>query len=191
MGHFGQARKRSRCSFMRENSKLLQITSDFTRLRLAVGFLGQRKQSGWWDCDFLDPTGLRFLEMTFPRTARQAALRSTTEAAARIHDQALGRIGSYHLFRFPVALEGGLESAVDTLKCEITSPIVQSRDTAMAELKRLADSLVKAPEGPVQVGVESRMLTTTAVREVAAHYYSAFQEGIHCFPYFSAQAHGR
>jgi hypothetical protein len=50
----------------------------------------------------------------------------------------------------------------------------------------LADTLVKAPEGPVQVGVESRIMTTTAVREVAAHYYSAFQDGIHCLPYFSA-----
>ena len=176
---------------MKENSKLLQITSGFTLLRLAVGFLGQRKQCGWWDCDFLDPTGLRFLEMTFPRTAHKAALRSTIEAAAGIHDQALGRIGSYHLFRFPVAMADGLESAVDNLNRDITNPIIQSRDSAMAELKRLADTLVKAPEGPVQVGVESRMMTTTAVQEVAAHYYSAFQDGIHCFPYFSAQAHGR
>ena len=176
---------------MKENSKLLQITSDFTLLRLAVGFLGQPKQCGWWDCDFLDPTGLRFLEMTFPRTAHKAALRSTIEAAARIHDQALGRIGSYHLFRFPVAMADGLESAVDNLNRDITNPIIQSRDSAMAELKRLANILVKAPEGPVQVGVESRMMTTTAVQEVAAHYYSAFQDGIHCFPYFSAQAHGR
>ena len=176
---------------MRANSKLLQITSDFTLLRLAVGFLGQRKQCGWWDCDFLDPTGLRFLEMTFPRTAHKAALRSTIEAAAGIHDQALGRIGSYHLFRFPVAMTDGLESAIDNLNWDITSLTIQSRDSAMAELKRLADTLVKAPEGPVQVGEESRMLTTTAVQEVAAHYYSAFHDGIRCFPYFSAQTRGR
>jgi len=176
---------------MRENSKLLQITSDFTLLRLTVGFLGQRKQFGLWDCDFLDPTGLRFLEMTFPRTAHKAALRSTIEAAAGIHDQALGRIGSYHLFRFPVVMTDGLESAIDNLNWDITSLTIQSRDSAMAELKRLADTLVKAPEGPVQVGEESRMLTTTAVQEVAAHYYSAFHDGIRCFPYFSAQTRGR
>jgi len=176
---------------MKENSKLLQITSGFTLLRLAVGFLGQRKQFGWWDCDFLDPAGLRFLEMTFPRTAHKSALRSTIEAAAVIHDQALGRIGSYHLFRFPVAMADGLESAVDTLNWDITNPIIQSRDSAMAELKRLTDNFVKPPEGPVQVGVDSRIMTSTAVQEMAAHYYSAFQNGIRCFPYFSAQAHGR
>jgi len=176
---------------MRENSKLLLITSDLTRLRVIVGFLGQKKNLGWWDCDFLDPIGLRFLETTFPRTAHKAALRSTTEAASRIHDQAMGRIGSYHLFRFPVALEDGFESAVDALNWTAMFPIIQSRETAMAELKRLADSTVKAPQGPVQVGVESRILTTTSVQELAAHYHSAFQDNIRCFPYFSARENGR
>lgn len=160
-------------------------------LRLLVGYLGQRKLGGWWDCDFLDFTGIRFLETTFPRTAHKAAIRSTTEAAARIHDQALGRIGSFHLFRLPVAIEDGLEAAVDRVQWPDTSPFVQSRDTAMAELRKLADAVVKAPTGPVQVGVEDRILTPTSVRELAAHYHSAFQDGIRCFPYFSARANGR
>jgi hypothetical protein len=172
-------------------TKIPQIVAEMTRLRLLVGYLGQRKLCGWWDSDFLDSTGMRFLETTFPRTAHKAALRSTIEVAARVHDQALGRIGSYHLFRFPVALEDGLESAIDAFDWSVSSSFIQSRDTALAELKRLADTTVKAPQGPVQVGLESRMLTTTAVQELAAHYHSAFSNAIHCFPYFSAQGNGR
>ena len=161
------------------------------QLRVLVGFLGQRKQGGWWDCDFLDAIGLRFLETTFPRTAHKAAIRSTTEAAARVHDQALGKIGSYHLFRLPVQIEDAMETAVDSFDWAKITPAIQSRDTARAELHRLANAMVKAPQGPVQIGVEARILTTTSVQELAAHYHSAFQDGIRCFPYFSAQSNGR
>jgi hypothetical protein len=85
-------------------------------MRLLVGFLGQRKNGNWWNCDFLDPIGIRFLEATFPRTARKAALRSTCEAALRVHDQALGRIGTYHLFRLPAQLELVLEGGIESIE---------------------------------------------------------------------------
>ncbi|MCX5814139.1 MAG: BrxE family protein [Proteobacteria bacterium] len=88
-----------------DSDKLTKIIDQTVLLRLTVGYLGQRKQSGRWDCDFLDATGIRFLEATFPRTAWAAALRSTTEAACTVHDQALGRVGNSHLFRLPPALE--------------------------------------------------------------------------------------
>lgn len=92
-----------------ESAKTSLVLQQLILLRLTVGYLGQGKQAGWWDCNFLDATGIRFLETTFPRTARAAALRSTTEAACSVHDKALGRIGSYHLFRLPPALEDLLE----------------------------------------------------------------------------------
>ena len=76
-----------------ETEKNAQTIDQFISLRLAVGYLGQNKNTGWWECNFLDSTGLRFLETTFPRTAYAAAFRSTTEAACMVHDQALGRIG--------------------------------------------------------------------------------------------------
>jgi hypothetical protein len=68
------------------------------KLRLLVGFLGERRQANWWDCSFLDPTGRRFLETTFPRTAFCAAVRSTTEAARLLHDSRIGRVGVFYLF---------------------------------------------------------------------------------------------
>lgn len=165
------------------------IIQQLIQLRLVVGYLGQGKQYGWWDCSFLDATGLRFLETTFPRTARAAGLRSTTEAACTVHDKALGRVGNYHLFRLPPALEDRLEHDFERIEWDEAFKHVVSRDDAMSTLKQLADAVVNAPAGPVQVGVEQRILTTTAIRELAAHYYSAFQDGIRCYPYFASEHH--
>jgi len=167
------------------------IINQLALLRLAVGYLGQRKQSGWWDCDFLDATGLRFLETTFPRTARAAALRSTTEAACIVHDRALGRVGNFHLFRLPPTLEDRLEHACEKMDWPESNKHIESRAAAMDILGRFADAVVKAPAGPVQVGVERKILTATAVRELAAHYHSAFQDGIRCFPYFAPEQDAR
>ena len=169
------------------SEKSSKIINQLAVLRLAVGYLGQRKQSGWWDCDFLDVTGIRFLEATFPRTAWAAALRSTTEAACIVHDQALGRVGNSHLFRLPPALEDQLEHALERMDWIEACKQIESRDIAMDVLKRIADAAIKAPIGPVQVGVVHRILTSTSVQELAAHYHSAFQDGIRCFPYFATE----
>jgi hypothetical protein len=174
-----------------ESAKSAHTINQLALLRLVVGYLGEHRQSGWWDCDFLDATGLRFLQTTFPRTARTAALRSTTEAACIVHDRALGRVGNYHLFRLPPELEDRLEQASDRMDWAESDKHIESRDVAMATLGRLADTVLKAPEGPVQVGVERRILTATAIHELAAHYRSAFQDGIRCFPYFSPEQNAR
>ena len=160
-------------------------------LRLVVGYLGEHNQEGWWDCDFLNPTGVRLLESTFPRTARAAALRSTTEAACATHDRALGRIGTYHLFRLPPALEDRLEEQLELLGWVEVMKVIESKDTALSALRRMAETSLKAPEGPIQVGVESRISTPSALREMAAHYDSAFRGGIRTFPYFTRETSGR
>ena len=170
-----------------DSEKFNKIIEQFVLLRLTVGYLGERKQFGWWDCNFLDATGIRFLEVTFPRTAWVAALRSTTEAACTVHDQALGRVGNSHLFRLPPALEDQLEHALERRDWAEARKQIESRDAAIDTLKRIADAVIKAPTGPVQVGVVQRILTSTAVHELAAHYHSAFQGNFRCFPYFAPE----
>lgn len=172
-----------------DTAKSSHLIDQLLKLRLIVGYLGQAKQSAWWDCNFLDATGIRFLETTFPRTAKSAALRSTADAACSVHDKALGRIGSYHLFRLPPAIEDRIEHAYEKMNWEDSFAQIQSRESALEALNTLADALIKAPEGPVQVGVEKRILTTTALQELAAHYHSAFQDQIHCYPYFAPEQH--
>jgi hypothetical protein len=176
---------------MSDGSNPNRILDDLISLRLVVGYLGEHKQTGWWECDFLSPTGLRLLEITFPKTARAAALRSTTEAACASHDRALGRIGTYHLFRLPPVLEDRLEERLGDLDWALAMKAIATRDVAMASLREMAGTPLKAAEGPVQVGFESKIATAAALREMATHYASAFHEGIRCFPYFARETSGR
>ena len=158
------------------------ILTELHRLRWLVGYLGSVGCYGWWNCSFLQDTGVQFLANVFPRTNRQAALSSTVEAAQKIHDEALGKRGSYHLFRLPLESEDALASV--PLEESIS---IASCDRAMEALRNMSDNSVRAPEGPVQIGVEKRILTNNSIHELAAHYRAAFEDGIRCFPYFSAQ----
>lgn len=162
----------------------LEILSSLLTLRITVGFLGQKQFGGWWNCAFLDATGLRFLQTTFPRSAPSAAVHSLTEAACRVHDDALGKIGLFHLFRFPISIEDRLEELLPTVVGSSIYEAGPSQEAAMSVLRELADALITAPPGPVQVGVERQIVTRNSINELAAHYLSAFQQGIRCFPYF-------
>jgi len=157
------------------------LVQKLSRIRWLVAFLGSKKNFNWWDCSFLDETGLKFLAMTFPRSADSAALEATLQAAQRIHDAAIGRIGSYHLFRLPTVTQQRLAGASDRPTGLLT------KDEALAELATLGDPSIKAPEGPVQVGVEKRIVTNESLKELASHYHSAFQQDIRCYPYFASQ----
>lgn len=167
--------------------KILQII----KLRLLVGYLGENRQANWWDCGFLDATGRRFLEITFPRTAVQAALRSTSQAARLVHDARIGRVGMFHLFRLPVEKEDRVEAAIAEAGNLDVQVLTASREAALDELASMSDRRVSAPTGPVQVGVERNILTPAAISEMAAHYYSGFSDGFQCFPYFSGNQLGR
>jgi hypothetical protein len=156
------------------------ILSKLNRLRWLVAFLGSKKDAAWWDCSFMDGTGIKFLANSFPRSAAAAALHATIEAAQRTHDAALGRIGCYHLFRLPLPIEDRL------LEMQPVVHDIPASQGAFDELAGMAEAAINAPDGPVQIGVEKKILTETSLRELAAHYHSAFTKGIRCYPYFSA-----
>lgn len=168
-----------------ESKKTQHYIDQVVVLRLLVGYLGQGKQSSWWDCNFLDATGQRFLETTFPRTAKQAALRATADAACLTHDKALGRIGCYHLFRLPPALEDLVETGYNRIDWTLAFKDIASRESAFTKIESLDTANINAPVGPVQVGFSNKILTSTAIGELAAHYNSAFKDDVQCFPYFA------
>ena len=151
-----------------------------------MGFLGEKKQRAWWDCSFLNSVGVRFLSETFPRTARAAALRSTTEAARLSHDAAIGKLGTFHLFRLPTELEDRIEAELDSIDLSDQQFSLSSMEEALDRLKSFVKSPLSAPQGPVQVGVEKKILTANSIAELAAHYHSAFLNRFSCFPYFAA-----
>ena len=161
------------------------VTRHFALLRCVVGFLGEQKQGAWWDCGFLDSTGIRFLETTFPRTARSAAVRSTCEAAGIVHDAAIGRLRTFHLFRLPVTIEDRIEAEMEHLSA-LGEVVSSSPDEALTKLAAHIETPLQASRGPVQIGTESNVVSANAVSELAAHYHSAFTGGFRCFPYFAA-----
>lgn len=57
------------------------------KLRLLVGFLGEREQVGWWPSGFLSSTSHSFLSPMFSRTTPLARYTGVSEAARRIHDE--------------------------------------------------------------------------------------------------------
>lgn len=128
----------------------------------------------------MDETGVRFLSTTFPRTAMGAAFEATVEASQKHHDAALGKNGCYHLFRLPLHIEQRMHEE------ELARTSLPTKEEAMDTLASYAESQIQAPDGPVQIGVEKRILKEASIQELAAHYHSAFSRGIRSYPYFSA-----
>ena len=159
-------------------------------LRLLVSFLGEKKQFAWWDTSFLDTTGRRFLENPFPRTAVHAALRSAADAARRAHDAAIGRVGTFHLFRLPVDREEALEIKLTRISGATMAALVSSKEESMIELGKLANGKVTATVGPTQVGLEKQIGTPSSISILAAHYLAAFNAGLRSYPYFAKDSNG-
>src|SRR5262249_26837533 len=129
------------------------------KLRLLVAFLGEKSQANWWDSAFLTPTGLRFLQTTFPRTAPEAALRSASHAARLLHDSRIGRVGVFHLFRLPVEKEDSLESITSQIKELDITQLTASTEAVLSELAALSQTRLSAPTGPVQVGTAKNIFS--------------------------------
>ena len=73
-------------------------TIDIVRLVLGIARLGENDLRGWWQGHALDRTGQYVLSSMFRRTWRPAALQLDVSAAARMHDELLGRSTALHLF---------------------------------------------------------------------------------------------
>lgn len=80
------------------------------RLRALVRALGESALPAWWKTEFMNETGLRFLERLYPRSSFHAAVHAGGKAACEVHDRAVGRVGVYHLFRLPESLEVEMHS---------------------------------------------------------------------------------
>jgi hypothetical protein len=171
-------------------SQTRQLTA-IVRLRLLVAFLGEKKQHGWWDTSFLDATGRRFLETTFPRTAFEAAVRCASEGARLVHDAQIARVGTFHLFRLTVEAEDAIEAQIGKQLDRAWLASIADAETAARELVAMASSHVTASPGPVQIGTVKNALSAESASEIAAHYYSAFDRDVRCYPYFATTPNGR
>lgn len=157
------------------------------RIRLAVGFLGERDQLAWWPTSFFAAASKPFLDPVFVKTAPQAQYHGVVEAARRVHDERLS-VGSFHLFRLPEEMEQDLFAVVKQEGAGTSSVAPTSKDEALEELQSIAgETNGSSPEGPVLVGVISDIRKSESLAALAGAYAKAFAAGTQAFPYFVAE----
>lgn len=155
------------------------------KLRALVGFLGEEDQFEWWDTSFMDSTGQRFLERSFPRDPFQAGLHSVTVAARKLHDESIGKGDVAHLFRLPHAREQRLAEMLRKLEVSLQEEL-SSQENALEALKETA---VEVPDavGAVQIGSGLTLTSESSVAAMAGHYYRGFTNGHTIFPYVTSE----
>ena len=159
------------------NAPLLSIL----KLRLLIGFLGERAQFGWWPTAFYEASGRLFLEPIFAKTSRIAQYHGVIEAARRHHDEALNA-GAYHLFRLPEEIEQDLHMLMLRDGDDLTEKArYDDTRTALEALAGVAGTTNRNALGPVATGRVSDV--ANLLNEIAAVYASAFVSDAQAIPY--------
>ena len=158
---------------------------ELLRLRLIVAALGERLPKPWWRCQFLSPTGLRYMERVFPRQFTAAALESATVAARRDHDANVGA-RSYHLFRLPPHLEDQLAETLAEGGLN-AGDLRDSTEGIMAWLSQLgSEASLPSGAGPKLLGNVDAVLKPAVRTTIAGLYVKAAREETRIYPYFEA-----
>ena len=166
-------------------TSLLEI-SDLLRLRVAIGFLGEKSQCNWWQSDFFGAASASFLQPVFPRTQFLTQVEGVSAAAGRLHDERIGVGEVFHLFRLPEDFEQSFhQSLQDRDVIDGLAPIVESKESALGFLEANFGKPKKPQLGPVSVRKISHIATKKVTDLIGNHYLSAFQADEHdpVFPY--------
>ena len=159
------------------------------RLRLLVGFLGEKGQYHWWSSEFFSATAPAFLNPVFGKTAALAQYHGVKEAACRVHDDHIGVGRVFHLFRLPESTEQALfEMLHNSSMPETLGRDIQSTETAEAALHEIAGSSRDLREGPVQIGSVGDLDGTQWLADAARCYEVAFKSRSRSFPYLAGGA---
>lgn len=161
--------------------------STILKLRLLVGFLGERAQFDWWSTSFYGDYSLRHLEFVTPKTSVLAQYHGVLEAARILHDEHLN-LGSYHLFRLPEEIEEDLHTMMQTSSREdISIQVPQKKETALETLNGLSGEKLTSIVGPVAIGKIEHLDADATLRAIASGYFSAFTQNTKIYPYLVNQ----
>ena len=162
------------------------VISLVMRLRVAVGYLGEKDQKGWWTSSFLSPTSKPFLSPVFPRTFALAQLHGVTAAAAAVHDDRIGVGDVFHLFRLPEGMEESLHrlgnEPISAAIAEITAD-----QTATSLLAEVACEATSSSAGPVRIGTVGTLRRKAVWGDVAGNYLAGFHGDKETFPFFTGE----
>jgi hypothetical protein len=154
--------------------------------RMAIGYLGEKDQSGWWQSSFLTPGSKAFMAPVFGRTQVLAQCTGVTRAAAMVHDERIGVGNVYHLFRLPEDMEQAIHRALhDPDLCKKSMALLTSKDAATQYLSRQVALQLFSGVGPTRVGDTNNLRSAEYWRTVAGYYLHGFEQGSEVYPYFS------
>ena len=161
-----------------------EFTLTLAKTRLAVAYLGEKQQFGWWTTSFFEQSAIRFLEPVFSRTAHLAQFHGAVEAARQFHDENLS-VGTYHLFRFPEELEQNLHQLAQSGNADFFDPILtQDISLAFRYLKMNDESEPINVSGPVVVGNIADLKSKKSLNQIGKFYHSSFSNNIKALPYW-------
>lgn len=157
--------------------------STILKVRLLVGYLGERAQSAWWPTGFYGTSSTAFLEPVMPRTAQLARYHGVLEAARRVHDEHLN-VGSYHLFRLPEEVEQDLHVQIQTADAEeFVAEEMSAKQKAIDCLEKLSGTIRPDAIGPTVIGNITDLSSANTVKIIASSYLSAFTRDVKAYPY--------
>ncbi len=162
------------------------VSHKLLQLRVLVGFLGEKRQAGWWQSDFWSPTAEVFLSPVFPRTVFLSQAEGASAAARLVHDQRIGVGKVFHLFRLPENLEQSVHDGLQNLEvAQQLRPLLSDRQQAAEYLaKNFGKSTADNPIGPLLCGDISSIGANKTIAILANTYLSGFQRSVEVFPYF-------
>ncbi len=160
----------------------VELVEKLAKLRIIIGYLGEREQFGWWQSSFFTQGSSAFLAPLFSRTQVLAQCSGVTQAAALIHDERIGVGSVYHLFRLPEDMEQAIHK---TLRETILPDAVKNKEAALNDLRKFASKPDNGSEGPVLLGAKSSLLELSSWQNVCGLYLEAFDRGIKIYPYFA------
>lgn len=160
-------------------------------VRYIVGALGEAESPPWWRSEATTQGGGRLLQRLFPRTLPFARLEMACRAAARRHDERIGRAGVYHLFRLTQDLESAILSHAHRQPPSLQLDEVALGNGDIPNLLRFLRSLsvLDVPlgaQGPISSGNVSGLVQPETLGRLCALYLAAFQGGWQVYPYFEA-----
>lgn len=154
--------------------------------RAMIGYLGEKGQYGWWQCAFFSQGSSAFLSPLYSRTQVLAQCNGVTRAAALVHDERIGVGHVYHLFRLPEDMEQGIHQVLhQEILAQQIQGIVSSRETAIAQLGKLAAKAESTSPGPTRIGNVDALWDRKLWGRVVGCYLAAFESGQEVFPYFT------
>lgn len=154
------------------------------RLRVIVGYLGEKSQFGWWQSDFFSPSAAGFLDPVFPRTRFLAQVEGAGSAAGQIHDERIGVGRVFHLFRLPEDFEQTFHQRLqEPSVVEQLSSLIQTKDDAVRFLEREVGTASADATGPVLVGEVAGVAEKATLASIGQAYLTGFRQDTPVLPY--------